>query len=85
MLRIIAELIARVGFWGKSKGCADGFRDLEGTPAVQLWSCVEQDFHEANHARVLDADARDLVLAGSNRQSQTLKQGKVDMNIEEFP
>jgi len=85
LAQIIAELIAGVGLRGKSKGCSDGFSDLEGTPAVQLWSPVEQDFHEANHARVLDADARDLVLAGSDGQSQTLEQGKVDMDIEEFP
>ena len=60
----------------------DGFVDLAGTPSPELGAAVEQDFHKAEHAGVLDLDARDFGVSRGDGQSQALEQGKVDMDIQ---
>jgi len=83
--QVVTELIEGVGLRKKGKSSPQGFPDLDGTPAVHLRPTVEQHFQEAHHAGVVNLDARDFALSPSDGKSQTLKQGKVDMDIEQFP
>jgi hypothetical protein len=49
-----------------------------------LWAAVEQHFHESNHAGVVDFNAGYFALARREGKRQLLKQGKIDMDVEEF-
>jgi len=60
----------------------DGFVDLAGTPSPELGAAVEQNFQEAKQAGVLDLDAGDFGVSRADGQSQTLEQGKFNMDIE---
>src|SRR6266851_8432716 len=81
-----AEVITKLGegvvFGGKLEGGEDGLVDLAGTPSPELGAAVEQDFHKAKHTGVLDLDARDADVSRGDGQSQTLEQGKVDVDIQ---
>ena len=56
--------------------------DLARAPCAQLGAAVEQKFHEAKHAGVLELEARDFGISRGDEQSQALEQGKVDVDIE---
>jgi hypothetical protein len=49
-----------------------------------LRATVEQHFHQANHVRVLDLYAGDFAFTRGDGNSQSLKQGKIDVDVEEF-
>ena len=84
LAHVIAELGQRVGGGREAEGLEDGGVDLGGPPAGELRPTMEQHFHEAQHARVLDLDAGDFGAAGGRRQGQALEQGKIHMDVEEF-
>ena len=43
---------------------------------------MEKNFHQAEHAEVVDLDAGDFAVAGGNGKSQALEQWEIDMDIE---
>ena len=45
---------------------------------------MKQQFHEANQAGVLDLNAGYFALAGGDRESQSLKERKINVGVEEF-
>jgi hypothetical protein len=64
--QVIAKLGEGVFLRGKLVGREYGFMDLAGTPAAELGAAMEEDFHEAEHAGVLDLDTRDFGGSGRN-------------------
>ena len=82
LAQVIAELGEGVVFRGELKGGKDGLMDLAGAPSAELSTTVEEDFHEAQHAGVLDLDAGDFGVSGGDGQSQALEQREVDMDIQ---
>jgi len=63
-------------------GGKDCVVDLLGTPAGYERAGVQQHFHQADHARVVNLDAGILCLPDDDRQRQSLEQGKVDMHVQ---
>jgi len=74
LAQVITELGEGVFFGGELECGEDGFMDLAGAPSAELGTTVEQDFHEAKHAGVLDLDAGDFGVSRRDGQSQTLEQ-----------
>ena len=79
---VITELGQGVVCGCELEGGEHGLVDLTEAPSTQLGAAVEQNFHEAEHAGVLDLNARDFGVSRGDGQSQTLEQGKVDVDIE---
>jgi hypothetical protein len=68
---------------GDPKGVVHGGVQLGGAPAGELRSAMQQDLHQAQHARVVDLDARHRGASGGDRLGEALEQREVDMHIEE--
>ena len=82
LAEVVTELGEGIVLGGELEGGEDGLMDLSGAPSAELGTAVEQDFHQAEHAGVLDLDAGDFGVARRNGKSQTLEEGKVDVDIE---
>ena len=82
LAQVITELGEGVVFGGELEGGEDGLMDLAGAPSAELGTTVEQDFHQAKHAGVLDLDAGDFGVSRRDGQSQTLEQREVDVDIQ---
>ena len=50
-------------------------------PASELGAAVEEDFHEADHLRVMDFDSWKLGRSNADRQGQPLQERKLDMHV----
>src|SRR6516165_2164280 len=83
LAQVIAELGEGVLLRREAKGGLDRFVDLRRPPADNLRAAVEQHFHQAHHAGVLDLDAWNLAAANLNGQCQALEQREVDMDVEQ--
>src|SRR6516165_3335648 len=59
----------------------DGLVDLDGSPAGQLHPAVYENFHQTDHAGVLDFDAGKLGRAHLKGQGQALKEREVHMDV----
>ena len=55
--QVVSELIEPIAVRADAEGGQDGFVDLAGGPAGYYRSPVQQHFHQADHARVVDLDA----------------------------
>src|SRR5271168_4770667 len=64
------------------EGGEDGVVDVLGRPAADMTAAMQEDFEEADDARVVDLDAGIAHRADGDRKSKTLQQRKVDMDIE---
>src|SRR2546423_8748380 len=56
--------------------------DLLGGPAADMTAAVQEDFKQADDARVVDLDAGIADRADGDRQGEALQQRKVDVDIE---
>jgi hypothetical protein len=79
---IAAKLIQTVAIGGYAEGCEYCVVDVFGSPATHRSAAVQEGFHEADHAGVVDPDAGELRCFSGDGQSQTLQQGEVDVNVE---
>src|SRR5215472_13633739 len=82
LAEVVTERGERRSFGGKWEGRQDGLRDGSGAPSAQLGTAVKQDFHQAEHAGVLDFDAGDFGVSRREGKSQTLEEGEVDVSIQ---
>ncbi len=78
--QIIAQLSEGVVFEIVSTG--DQLKDVGGAPSRHLSATMEQNFHQPNHASVVDLDPWDFAFACHNRQGQALEQSEIDMHVE---
>ena len=56
--------------------------DLGSAPARHLSAAMEQNFHQSNHASVVDLNSGNFAFARHNGQGQALEQSEVDMHVE---
>src|SRR5437016_11766023 len=56
--------------------------NVGGSPSVELRAAMQQHFHQAHHPGVVDLDASDFGFANGDRQSDPLKQWKVDVHVQ---
>src|SRR5882724_10453052 len=56
--------------------------DLLGGPAADMAAAMQEDFKEADDARVVDLDAGIADCADGDRKSEALQQREVDMDVE---
>src|SRR4029077_20323047 len=64
------------------EGGEDGVVDLLGGPAADMTAAMQEDFEQADDARVVDLDPRIAHRADGDRQGEALQQRKVDVDIE---
>jgi hypothetical protein len=64
--KVVAEQGKGVAVRRKLVGGEDGFMDVAGTPAAVLSAPMEQDFHEAKHAGVVDLDTGGFAASRGN-------------------
>ena len=81
LAEVVTELGEGIVLGGELEGGEDGLMDLSRAPSAELGTAVEQDFHKAEHAGVLDLDAGDLGVSRRDGKSQTLEEGEVDVDI----
>jgi len=67
---------------GKMETGKDGLVDLGGSPASQAGSSVQENFHQPDHAGVLDLDTRKLDGAYLDGEGQALQEREVHMDVE---
>ena len=80
---IVPELGKGIIFYGQPVGLEDSLVKHGGGKPLDLVGGMEEDFHEAHHAGVLDLDTRYAAGTGGKRQSEAFKQGEIDVNIEQ--
>src|SRR4029453_18966240 len=56
--------------------------NLGGAPSGHLSAAVEQNFHQPNHASVVELNAGNFAFACHHRQGQALEQSEVHMHVE---
>jgi hypothetical protein len=57
LAHVVAQLVETVAFVREVEGGEDGLMDLVAGPTADVSAAVQEDFEEANDARVLDPDA----------------------------
>jgi len=82
LTQVVAELIEAVGAVGEVEGGEDGVVNLLGGPAADMTAAMQEDFEQADDARVVDLDPGIADRADGDRQGEALQQRKVDMDIE---
>ena len=75
-------MVQAVGTVGKVEADENGVVDLFSGPAAEMTSAVQEDFKEADDARVVDLDPGISDRADSDRKGEALEQREVDMNVE---
>jgi len=78
--QIIAQLSEGVGLEMVTTG--NQLMNLGGAPSGHLSAAMEQNFHQPNHAGVVDLDPWDFAFACYHRQGQALEKSEVDMHVE---
>ncbi len=72
LAEVVAQLVQAVGALGELEGCQDSVVDLPGRPAADVSSAMQQDFEQADDARVVDFDAGVAHGADGDRQGDAL-------------
>jgi len=80
--QIVTELVESVCFGRKLEGGNDGLVNLFGGPAPYGTAVMEEDLQQPDNPLVMDFDAWITDRADGDGQSDSLKQGKVHMNVE---
>src|SRR6202030_4015254 len=65
----------------KIEGGDDGMVDLLGGPAADMTAAVQEDFKQADDARIVDLDPGIADRADGDCQGEALQQRKVDMDM----
>src|SRR5260370_16669525 len=60
----------------------DGLVDLGGAPSSKAASSMEENFHQPDHAGVLDLDAREFDGAYLDGEGQALQEREIHVDIE---
>src|SRR5215218_10022465 len=56
--------------------------DLPGSPTADRRAAMEQDFHQPDHACVVDLDAGKFGAPHSDRQRQSLQERELDVDVQ---
>ena len=56
--------------------------EITSSPSGDTGAGMDEHFHEADHAGMMDFDSCNFAMAGDNREGQTLEQREIDMDLE---
>ena len=82
LAQVVAELVEAVGAVGEVEGGEYGVVDLLGGPAADMAAAMQEDFEQADDARVVDLDPGIADRADGDRQGEALQQREVDVDVE---
>jgi hypothetical protein len=82
LTQVIAQLVKPVALGGQAEVDPECLVELAGTPAPDQGACVQQHFHEADHAGVVDFDTRILGGAHGDGQCESLEQREVSVHVQ---
>lgn len=82
LAEIVAELGEGVGRGLESKGFEKSLMEIPSAPSRDAGAGMDEHFHEAGQAGIMDFDSWDLGRAGDDRESQTLEQREINMDLE---
>ncbi len=71
-----------IGIGLETEGFEKGLMQVMGSPRGDTGSRMDEDFHEADQAGVMDFDSGDFGMTGDDGQSQTLEEGEIDIDLE---
>src|SRR5215469_9200903 len=74
LAQVVAELVEAVVMVGEMEAGQNSLMNLDGRPPGDLCSAVKENFHQANHARVVNFDTRKMSGADLPRKRQALEQ-----------
>ena len=78
LAQVVAELVEAVGAVGEVEGGENGLVDLLGGPAADMAAAMQEDFEQADDARVVDLDPGIAHRADGDRKGEALQQREVD-------
>ena len=56
--------------------------EITSSPSGDTGAGMDEHFHEADQAGMVDFDSCNFGMAGKNREGQTLEQGEIHMDLE---
>ena len=80
--QVVAQLVDAVASVGELEGGDDGLMDLPGRPATDVAATVQEDFEQADDARIMKLDAGIADCADGDGEGEPLQQREVNMNVE---
>ena len=82
LAEVIAELGERIGMGLKPEGFEKSLMEIISSPRGDAGAGMDQYLHEADQAGIVDFDSCDFGMAGDDRESQTLEEGEIHMDLE---
>ena len=80
--QVVAQLVDAVASVGEMEGGDNDLMDLLGGPAADVAATMQEDFEQADDARVMELDAGIADRADGDGEGETLQQREVDMDVE---
>ena len=66
----------------ETKGFEKSLMEIMSSPRGDAGAGMDEYFHEADQAGIVDFDTCDFGMAGDDRKSQALEEGKIHMDLE---
>ena len=82
LAQVVSELVQAISLGRESEAREEHLVELQRRPAPDRGAGMQQNLHEANHARIVDLDAGILGAAHDNRKGQALQEWEVDVRIQ---
>ena len=80
--QVVSELGERIRPGREGERGENRALQVGGAPAVHQRPTMQQRFHQADHAGVVNLDPGDLGASGGDGQGEALKQWEIDMDVE---
>src|SRR5271167_1308465 len=80
--QVVAQLVDAVASVGELEGGDNGLMDLLGGPAADVGATVQEDFEQADDARIMQLDAGIADCADGDGEGEPEQQREVNMDIE---
>lgn len=82
LTEIVAELGERIGMRLEPKGFEKRLMEITRSPRGDAGTGMDEHLHETDQAGIVDFDSWDFGMAGDDRESQTLEEGEIHMDLE---
>ena len=80
--QVVAQLSQGVLLGAQSEGLQKGLINLARTPAGERRPAMQEHFHQAEDAGIVNLDAGDSALPPGEGKGQALEEGEVDRDVE---
>lgn len=82
--QVITELGERIGRGLETKGFEKSLMEITSSPRGDTGAGMNEHFHEADQAGIVDFNSWDFGMAGDDGESQTLEQREIDVDLKGF-